>query len=88
MRDLARVTKNHHVCCSWPLFRPHDAPVRGIEVTEPDLNSPWEHPRSGSYSTPTPFWCLYMQYTQLGSLPLRYKGIPPADSELFAYIDV
>ena len=32
--------------------QPHDSPVRGIKVTEPDLNSPWEHPRSGSYSTP------------------------------------
>ena len=51
-RDLAMVTKNHHYICLWPLFRPHDSPVRGIKVTEPDLNSPWELPRSGSYSTP------------------------------------
>ena len=51
-RDLAMVTKNHHYICSWPLFRPHDSPVRGIKVTEPDLNSPWELPKSGSYSTP------------------------------------
>ena len=51
-RDLAMVNKNHHYICSWPLFRPHDSPVRGIKVTEPDLNSPWELPRWGSYSTP------------------------------------
>ena len=51
-RDLAMVTKNHHYICLWPLFRPHDSPVRGIKVTKPDLNSPWELSRSGSYSTP------------------------------------
>ena len=44
--------KNHHYICLRPLFRPHDSPVRGIKVTELDLNSPWELPRSGSYSTP------------------------------------
>ena len=71
-----------------PLFRPHDAPSplpRGRSyVTELDLNSPWERPRSGSYSTLASFWRLYMQYTQLDSLPLRDKGIPRADSELLA----
>ena len=80
MRDLARVTKNHHCVVHGPYFDPMTPPPlpRGkCHVTEPDLNSPWEHPRSGSYSTPAPFWHLYMQYTQLGSLPLKDKGIPP-----------
>ena len=71
-----------------PLFQPHGAisplPWGRSHITEPDLNSPWEHPRSGSYSTPASFWHLYMQYTQLGSLPLRDKGYPRTNSELFA----
>ena len=66
--DLAMVTKNHQNICSWPLFRPHDSLVRGIKVTERDLNSPWEHPRSGSGCTRATFGVLYMQYIQLGSL--------------------
>ena len=56
MHDLARVTKNLHIFFFLrPLFRLHDAPSplpRGrSHVTEPDLNSPWEGPRPGSYCT-------------------------------------
>ena len=51
MHDLARVTKNPPHLFLRPLFRPHDAPIpfpRGsCHVTELDLNSPWEGPRSG-----------------------------------------
>ena len=58
------------------------SPFRGsCHVTEPDLNSPWEGLRSGSYCTPASlgsqvgfllysrfFGVSYMQYIQLGSL--------------------
>ena len=51
MHDLARVTKKPPHLFLRPLFRPHDAPIpfpRGsCHVTESDLNSPWEGPRSG-----------------------------------------
>ena len=50
--DLARVTKNHHYVVHGPYFDPMTPPLGVIKVTEPDLNSPWEHPRSGSYRTP------------------------------------
>ena len=72
-----------------PHDAPSPLPRGRSHVIEQDLNSPWEGPRSGSYCTPTPFGVLYMQHFQLGSLgrlnmqytllgylPLRDKGIP------------
>ena len=55
-----------------PYFDPMTPFVRGIKVTEPDLNSPWEHPRSGSGCTSATFGVSYMQYIQLGSLGRLY----------------
>ena len=93
VHDLARVTKNLHVYFKALISTPWcPSPLRRgrSHVTETDLNSPWEDPRSGFCCTPAFFWHsymqyinlgslghLYMQYTQLGNLPLRDKGIPP-----------
>ena len=44
---------------------------------------PGSIPSRVSYSTPAPFWHLYMQYTQLGSLPWGTSGSPWADSWTF-----
>ena len=88
VHHLARVTKNLHVIFLRPLFRPHDTPSplpRGrSHVTEPDLYSPWEGPKSGSYCTHALgslvgfllysrfFLRSHMQYIQLGSLGRLY----------------
>ena len=80
VHDLARVTKNLHVSFKAFISTPWRPPVpfRGVGVMSQSRTSTHlgSIPGRVSYSTPASFWRLYMQYTQLGSLPLRDKGIP------------
>ena len=83
-RDLARVTKNHHYVVHGLYFDPMTPPFLGVLKSQSRTSArPGSIPSWVSYSTPAPFWRLYMQYTQLGSLPWGTKGSPRADSWTF-----
>ena len=82
-RDLAGVTKNHHYIVHGPYFDPMTPPLGVLKSESRTSTHLGSIPGRVSYSTPAPFWRLYMQYTQLGISHWGTRGSPRADSWTF-----
>ena len=83
-RDLARVPKNHHYVVYGLYFDPMTPPFLGVLKSQSRTSAHLGSiPGRVSYSTPAPFWRLYMQYTQLGISHWGTRGSPRADSWTF-----